>query len=168
MWLACIEQNLQRVSPCHHPQRVCSGKAKDLQRVVDDQIFPSALQHRPNHNLGHWPVYVCDCMCVSNVKWLGWNKRLLKDGGFSAQSLTSHPSCHRREITCSRYLDSAVVPEDNALNQLFTPIEGINYQVAGKQKSALYSWNNGQSQSSASFGEGKNRKDKLLSFCQIE
>lgn len=36
------------------------------------------------------------------------------------------------------------MPEDNALNQLFTPIEGINYQVAGKQNSVLYSWKNGE------------------------
>lgn len=99
---------------------------------VDYQTVPPALQNRPTPNLGHWLVYVC---------MSGWAeiKKLHKDGGFSGQSLTSHSSCHRREITCSRALDTAVVPEDNALNQLFTPIEGINYQVAGKQKSALYS-----------------------------
>lgn len=34
--------------------------------------------------------------------------------------------------------------EDNALNQLFTPIEGINYEVAGKQNGVLYSYKNSE------------------------
>lgn len=50
-----------------------------------------------------------------------------------------HPSCHRRAITCGWALDTAVEPEDNALNQLFCPIGGINYQGLGTQNSTLYS-----------------------------
>lgn len=127
--------NLHNVS---NPQRIWLCTANDLERVHYETV-PSALQNRPAHNLGNWSVYAFESMCVCNLERLGWNKRLHKVGGFSAQSLTSHPSSHRREITCSRALDTAVVPEDNALNQLFTPIEGINYQLAGKQNRVLYS-----------------------------
>lgn len=120
---------LHHVSPQFNPQRISLWTALDLE-TLHYSLHPG-FQHRRAHNLGQ-----CICnstrACVCNIEWLGWNKRLHKDGEFSAQSLTSHPSCHRREITCSRALDTAVVAEDNALNQLFTPIEGINYQEAGK------------------------------------
>lgn len=126
---------LHHVSPQFNPRRIWLWTALDLERLRY-QTVPSGFQHRPAHNLGQC---MCNSTCVCNIERLGRNKRLRKDGEFSAQSLTSHPSCHRREITCSRALDTAVAAEDNALNQLFTPIEGINYQVAGKQNSTLYS-----------------------------
>lgn len=72
----------------------------------------------PSHNVGRRPVWT---KCGAEIKIL------FKVGGCSAQSQTSHSSCHRKEIVSNQALDTALVLEDNVLKQPFPPVEGINY-----------------------------------------